>query len=188
VLRPADGFDKGDLAAVFERWVEHAPAMLIIEDLDHALKSMDLAQFLNLVDGIDASATGGLLLIATTNHPDDLDPAINARPGRFDVVMEIAPPDAVLRSRFFRQQLPGLDEETLKMAKRESVGLSFSHLHEVVRLSGLMALSEGRGERTARHVREALEVVREAYGAARRGFPMTAEEPFGLARFRKGRE
>ncbi|HEY7115951.1 MAG TPA: ATP-binding protein, partial [Tepidisphaeraceae bacterium] len=85
ILRPAVGFDDGDLQAVFRRWTDHAPAMLVIEDLDHVLKLIDLSQFLNLIDGIEGSMSGGLLLVATTNHPELLDPALNNRPGRFDV-------------------------------------------------------------------------------------------------------
>ena len=74
------------------------PAVLVIEDLDWLLEHTNVSTFLNLIDGVESDggrAAGGLLLIATTNHPDKLDPAVNNRPGRFDVVVEIPPPDEV---------------------------------------------------------------------------------------------
>ena len=52
----------------------------------------------------------GLLRIATTNHPDELDPAINNRPGRFDVVIEIPNPSPALRRTFLDRNLPDVDE------------------------------------------------------------------------------
>jgi SpoVK/Ycf46/Vps4 family AAA+-type ATPase len=67
---------------VIRRWTRQAPAILIIEDLNWLLEQVNVSTFLNLLDGIDSRAGNGLLIIATTNHPNELDPAINNRPGR----------------------------------------------------------------------------------------------------------
>ena len=58
-------------------------------------------------------------------------------PGRFDVVIEIPAPDAGQRGAFFRRALAGFADELIEKLVFESAELSFSHLHEVVRLSGL---------------------------------------------------
>ena len=63
----------------------------VLEFRDSLFPKIPLATFLNLIDGIERR-DGGLLLIATTNHPDTLDSAITNRPGRFDVVIEIPRP------------------------------------------------------------------------------------------------
>ncbi|MGA2498561.1 MAG: AAA family ATPase, partial [Tepidisphaeraceae bacterium] len=88
VSRPCSTFDSDDLQSIVDRWVQQAPAILVIEDLDWLLSLVNISRFLNMIDGVESRATGGLLLTATTNHPEALDPAINNRPGRFDVAIE----------------------------------------------------------------------------------------------------
>ena len=185
LLRPASNFGDDDLQAVFRRWTDHAPAMLVIEDLDHVLKLVDLSQFLNLVDGIEGSLTGGLLLVATTNHPEQLDPALNNRPGRFDVVIEIPSPTAELRRRFFDARAGEVDEALREQLATETAGLSFSHLQEILRLAGLLAVHDGSPCRTSEHLKRATAMVHDTHRSAQNGFPVAAEAPFGLAQFRK---
>jgi hypothetical protein len=188
VLRPDCEMGDADLKWVFKRWRRHAPAMLVIEDLDHLLKDkMNLSHFLNHVDGIDAAMTGGLLLLATTNHPERLDPAVSNRPGRFDVVIEVPDPSAGQRREFFGLRLSGEADSaaTLDAVVAETAGLSFSHLHEVVRLSGLLAIHDDLGGRAAGHWRRAARMVADGGRNARCGFPVIPDAPFGLAQFRK---
>jgi hypothetical protein len=186
ILRPTTELDDEDLEFVFRRWRKHAPALLVIEDLDHLLKDyINLSHFLNHLDGIDQTLTGGLLLLATTNHPEKLDPALNNRPGRFDVVIELPSPDADLRRRFLRAQLPNIVELTIDVLVRDTAGLSFAHLHEIVRLAGLLAIHDHFPERTATHLFTATRLVLESHHAVRNGFPIPSETPFGLAQFRR---
>jgi hypothetical protein len=180
ILRPGAGFDSDDLAGVIRRWTNEAPCILVIEDLDWLLKAVDVSRFLNLVDGVDAATTGGLLLIATTNHPEALDPAINNRPGRFDVVIEVPSPDEPLRLAYLRRQLPEAGEDTLRQVAADTDGLAFAHLQEVVRLSGLLALNAGRTARTDADVLAASQSVRGSHDDAVRGFPGRPDLPFGL--------
>jgi hypothetical protein len=186
ILRPDDTLGAGQLASIFRRWRNHAPAILVIEDLDHLLKDyVNLSHLLNQLDGIDTQSTAGLLLIATTNHPDRLDPALNNRPGRFDVVIEIPAPDAALRNTFFQGALPACDPAVIEKLVFETADLSFSHLHEVVRLSGLIAIHDGSRTRESCHLLQAVRLVSAGQRSARLGFPLTTETPFGLAQFRK---
>jgi len=184
ILRPAANFNSNNLEQVLQHWRRQAPAILTIEDLDWLLARINVSTFLNLLDGVETTLSGGLLLIATTNHPDELDPAINNRPGRFDVVIEVPSPDAELRLQFLQGKLPDSERELLDQLVDSTDGLSFAHLQEVLRLSGLLAIRAGRTSRVDRDLLEAVELVRRAYDDAMRGFTNRPEIPFGLAGLR----
>jgi ATPase family associated with various cellular activities (AAA) len=182
VLRPSARFNADALQMVITRWKAQAPAALIIEDLDWLLKNVNVSAFLNALDGIDTAPAGGMLLIATTNHPEQLDSAINNRPGRFDVVLEIPCPDKSLRTQFFQNKIVGVDSETIDRAADLTDGLSFAHLQEILRTSGLSAIHAGRSERNAQDVLLAVDAARETNDQAARGFPKKLDAPFGLIR------
>ncbi len=180
LLRPAANFDNDDLEEVIRRWTQQAPAILVIEDLNWLLREVNVSTFLNLLDGVDGSVTGGLLLIATSNHPEELDPAINNRPGRFDLVIEIACPDRTMRLMFLQRQLTGISPAALDRVAGETDGLSFAHLQEIVRLSGLRAIHAGRSARADDDVIAAAQTVASTHRHAERGFPAQQELAFGL--------
>ena len=186
VMRPDRRIDAGSLRQVIDRWQKQAPSVLVIEDLNWLLEVVDVSQFLNLVDGIERPSAKGLLLIATTNYPERLDPAVNNRPGRFDVVVELPNPDTGLRRRFIDRELGDLAEDVRGKVAAESEGLSFAHLREILRLSGLLAIDEGRGEREGGDVLKAVNLVREGNDRAVRGFPKPPEIPFGIQHARRG--
>lgn len=181
ILRPVAGFDSDDFEAALGRWRRQAPALLVIEDLNWLLKEVNVSTFLNLLDGVETNMSGGLLLIATTNHPETLDPAINNRPGRFDVVIEVPCPNRALRAEFFRQKCGGTDEATIERLTAETERMSFAHLQEILRLAGLFALHASRRTRTAADLLKAASVLRDTQDDADRGFATRPEVPFGLA-------
>ena len=186
ILRPGGNFGTDQFESVIRRWRRQAPAMLVIEDLNWLLDQVNVSTFLNALDGIDtAGPSGGLLLIATTNYPEDLDPAINNRPGRFDVVIEVPSPDGVLRLAFLRRHLPAMAAATLERVAKETDRLSFAHLQEILRLSGLNAIHAGRTTRSDADLLDAATTVRATYEQAIRGFPQKPEMPFGLLPLRK---
>lgn len=59
-----------------------APCVLILEDLDNMINPNNRSFFLNQIDGI--TPNNGVLIIATTNYLEKLDPALSKRPSRFD--------------------------------------------------------------------------------------------------------
>jgi SpoVK/Ycf46/Vps4 family AAA+-type ATPase len=180
LLRPQCNFDADDLDEVFRRWTSRPPCVLVIEDLDWLLGEVNVSRFLNALDGVETKATGGLLLLATTNHPQKLDPAVNNRPGRFDVVIEVPCPDLAARREFLSRRLPSFDPAVLEKVAAATEWLSFAHLQEVLRLSGLLAIHAGRNERTEEDVLGAARTVREAHEEANGGFRGKFEIPFGL--------
>ncbi len=180
LLRPGGEFNTDALSTTLTTWAQHAPALLVIEDLGYVLDQVNVSTFLNLLDGVDQRVRGGLLLIATTNHPDWLDPALSNRPGRFDVTIELPCPRRPARELYFRTRLLEIDLETVGRLVEGSEGLSFSHMEEIVRLSGLLALKSGRDVRITDDVLSAMRMTREAFDAAVSGFVRKPESPFGL--------
>lgn len=74
--------DEENIGVVFKRARMAAPCVLVFEDLDAMIDDKNRAFFLNELDGFESNT--GLVVLATTNHPDRLDPAILNRPSRFD--------------------------------------------------------------------------------------------------------
>ena len=188
VLRSAGSVGDDDFTTIVKRWSAAAPAILVIEDLNWLFPSqVNVSTFLNLFDGLEAPRGAGLMLVGSTNHPETLDPAINDRPGRFDVTMEVPSPDAALRRAFFRRALPDLaDDAALARLTWATAGLSFAHLREVIQAAGLSAIRAGRAVRTADDLFGAADALSKSHRNAGRGFPISTEEPFGLAQFRGG--
>jgi hypothetical protein len=187
LMRPGADFDSDDLEEVIRRWSKQAPAILVIEDLDWLLEKVNISTFLNLLDGVDRPKRGGLLLIATTNHPEKLDPAVNNRPGRFDVVLRIPPPGRTLRLEFLRRVLPTVSDGLIAKIASRAEGMSFAHLEEIARLSGLSAIHAGRAERSEGDLLDAVEAMRGTCDQAERGFPDEPEQAFGLLPLRDRR-
>ncbi|MCC6511893.1 MAG: ATP-binding protein, partial [Pirellulaceae bacterium] len=79
---------------VFDRARGLRPCVLVLEDLDALVTEENRSFFLNQLDGFEQNH--GLIVLATTNHPDRIDPAIIDRPSRFD--------------RKYHFNLPSLDE------------------------------------------------------------------------------
>ncbi|MFW5653960.1 MAG: AAA family ATPase [Planctomycetota bacterium] len=179
--------DDQDIEAAMAFAKSHTPAVLLLEDIDSMFQSMvTMSRFLNLLDGLDVShgdcaSDGGLLVVATTNHPDKLDPAINSRPGRFDTLIEFPLPDAVQRRRYLAggaEAVPASMRETLVGQTR---GMSYVHLRELFKLANLYALNRNSPERDETDLMAALETLRSDFQAGCQGFQGQAEAGFGFA-------
>ena len=86
---------------VFARARQTTPCLLVLEDLDSIVDNSNRSFFLNELDGF-ASNTG-VVVLATTNHPERLDPAILERPSRFDRKYAFPLPGAVEREAYLRR-------------------------------------------------------------------------------------
>lgn len=101
--------DDANIARVFNRAREVTPCCLVFEDLDAMVTSENRSPFLNQLDGF-ANASG-MLTLATTNHPERLDPAIVDRPSRFDRKYHFGLPAAPERLRYIAGWRERLDSE-----------------------------------------------------------------------------
>jgi len=100
------------LRSIFERARRHAPSVILFDEIDAIAPARDAAdavhqkilvsQLLVLLDGLEAR--GRVFVIATTNRPGDIDPALK-RPGRLDHLVYVGPPDAAGRAAIFEKYI-----------------------------------------------------------------------------------
>jgi AAA+ superfamily predicted ATPase len=133
--------DHDTIKRVFDRVRETVPALLILEDLDSLITDKNRSFFLNELDGFAANT--GIVLIATTNHPERLDTAIVDRPSRFDRKYHFALPAPAERAAYIAHWNGTLEAELrLTEAGQSQVvaatdAYSFAYLKELF-LSSLM--------------------------------------------------
>ena len=127
------------------------PSMVILEDVDLIAADRSfgplgtnpvLFEVLNQIDGLGDDVDVTFLL--TTNRVDILERALAERPGRVDAAVEIAPPDAVGRTKLFRLYGAGLglhelSDEDILGAIEATEGRTATYIREVVRRAALIA-------------------------------------------------
>ncbi len=135
------GESEGKLREVFEQAEENAPTIIFIDEIDSIAPKREetkgeveqriVAQLLALMDGL--KGRGEVIVIAATNLPDNIDPALR-RGGRFDREIEIGIPDRKGRLEIFQVHTRGvpLDIDDIVITKEESeeLGKTFAELGE----------------------------------------------------------
>lgn len=169
--------EEDNIHAVFDRARKSAPCILVLEDLDSLLNGQNRSFFLNELDGFATNA--GIVTLATTNHPEKLDPSILDRPSRFDRKYPFDLPEQPERLAYIT-----LWNETLKPSLRITeagavklseltAGFSFAYLKELF-LSSMMHWVGSAGQETMEQAMiEQVDVLREQMISA----PDTSEEP-----------
>ncbi|QJC53471.1 AAA family ATPase [Paenibacillus albicereus] len=116
---------------MLRRAEEMAPMLLIVEDLE-GLRPELRSVFLGELDGMRTRE--GIYLIATTNYPDLVDPALIGRPGRIDRAYEVAEPSRECRDEFLRRKSRGLlfGAKQLEELADRTKGFSYAQLEELV--------------------------------------------------------
>ncbi|MDQ2902960.1 MAG: ATP-binding protein [Chloroflexota bacterium] len=140
-IKAPHGADQFNIRAVFERARKTAPCILVFEDLDAQLTPQNRSFFLNELDGFAANV--GIVTLATTNHPERLDPAILDRPSRFDRKYPFDLPEQAERHAYIvmwnttLQPALRLSEEGASQMGALTEGFSFAYLKELF-LSSMM--------------------------------------------------
>ncbi|GAF20693.1 cell division protein FtsH [Bacillus sp. JCM 19047] len=118
------------IAQVFQMANRLAPIILIIEDID-SMPDGVRSYFLNTLDG--ATSKEGIFLIGTTNYPEEIDPGLMNRAGRFDRGYEFALPDESLREQHVHEKKFDklLSPEEIAAVIKHSEGFSFAQLNEL---------------------------------------------------------
>src|SRR6185295_4864728 len=98
-----------NIRTVFSQARETAPCILVLEDLDSLITDHNRSFFLNELDGFAANT--GVVTIASTNYLERLDPAIMARPSRFDRKYHFGQPRSVERLSYLELWAARLDDE-----------------------------------------------------------------------------
>jgi len=145
VLEMWIGQSEKNLHSIFEQARNHRPCVLFFDEVDalganrnDLLKTGGrqlINQFLNELDGV-VSSNEGVLILAATNAPWHLDPAFR-RPGRFDRILFVPPPDLVARGQILRLHLGGKPCETIdfESVAGKTDGFSGADLKAVVDLA-----------------------------------------------------
>ncbi len=172
---------------LFEQAKENAPAIVFIDEIDavgrhrgagmgggHDEREQTLNQLLVEMDGFDVR--GGVILIAATNRPDVLDPAL-LRPGRFDRQIQVDSPDLAGRKRILEVHARGkplAEEIELTAVARRTPGFSGADLANVLNEAALLTARNGEKLITPRSMDEAIDRV--IAGPQRRTRLMTEKE------------
>jgi cell division protease FtsH len=144
---------------LFEQGKKHAPCIIFIDEIDavgrlrgaglgggHDEREQTLNQLLVEMDGFDT--TEGVILIAATNRPDVLDPAL-LRPGRFDRQVVVNRPDLRGRSEILKvhtKKVPVASNVELEKIARGTPGFSGADLENLVNEAALWAARQNKKE------------------------------------------
>ncbi|MDX2064451.1 MAG: ATP-binding protein [Fimbriimonadaceae bacterium] len=140
-----------NIEAVFSKARTIAPCMVVLEDVDSLIDKDNLSMLLNELDGFVGNT--GLLTIATTNHPDRLDPALLERPSRFDRKLHFQLPNYRERWRYLTRLCERLEPEMavpradFRRVVLATEGFSFAYLQELLTAAAtdwVSAMSAGR--------------------------------------------
>ncbi len=169
-LRARHGEDASE--QIFERAREMAPCLLVFEDIDGFMDSYNRTAFLNELDGFKDNT--GLLIVASSNHPERIDAALLKRPSRFDRVFHIALPEHAERAAYALDLLERFGanctlsdarrQEVAQSVARRSAGFTPAYLKEAFTGAALRCASEGQtqcDELFATHLLEQVESLRE---------------------------
>ncbi len=164
--------DDATVSQLFAEAARHTPGLVILEELDRAFlpgqkHDCTLPHLLNALDGVGNAE--GVIVVASANHPEDLDAAILKRPGRFDRVVNFGPPSAELRQRYLERQCPELAPAQLATVAMATERLSFAQLREVWLLANQLSYEAGE-DLNPSHLERALAQMRvEQSGLGRAG-------------------
>lgn len=170
------GLGAAKVRDLFKQAVEKAPCIIFIDEIDTIGKKRDgsgfsgndereqtLNQLLSEMDGFDAKA--GVVILAATNRPDSLDPAL-LRPGRFDRRIPVELPDLKGRVEILKVHVKDIKkEENIDYEKigRATAGASGADLANMVNEAALRAVRQGRDKMSERDLEESVEVVLAGY-------------------------
>ena len=170
------GMGAAKVRDLFQQANEKAPCIVFIDEIDTVGKKRDgggfsgndereqtLNQLLTEMDGFEGNS--GVIILAATNRPDSLDPALT-RPGRFDRRVPVELPDLKGREEILKVHAkkvalaPGIDFNTVA---RMASGASGAELANIVNEAALRAVRAGRKSVTEADLEESIEVVIAGY-------------------------
>ncbi|MBQ6719008.1 MAG: ATP-dependent zinc metalloprotease FtsH [Oscillospiraceae bacterium] len=154
---------------LFDQAKKLAPAIIFIDEIDavgrkrgsglgggHDEKEQTLNQLLVEMDGF--GRTEGVIVLAATNRPDILDPAL-LRPGRFDRQIHVGRPDVKGREEILKVHAKGKkldDSVNLKIVARSTSGFTGADLSNLLNEAAIMAARENRGVLNMEDMNEAM--------------------------------
>ncbi|MDF2696577.1 MAG: Cell division protein FtsH, partial [Labilithrix sp.] len=177
---------------LFEQGKKHAPCIIFIDEIDavgrhrgaglgggHDEREQTLNQLLVEMDGFESNE--GVIIIAATNRPDVLDPAI-LRPGRFDRRITVNRPDVRGREAILRvhtKRVPLSPDVDMEVIARGTPGFAGADLENLVNEAALLAARQDKDAVSQADFELAKDKV--LMGSERRSMVMTEEEKWNTA-------
>lgn len=172
---------------LFTQAKKHAPCIIFIDEIDsvgrhrgigsgggHEEREQTLNQLLVEMDGFDSQE--GIVVIAATNRPDILDPAL-LRPGRFDRRIEIPPPDLKGREAILRvhaRRIPLAKGVDLSLIAKGTPGFTGADLANLLNEAALIAARQGKSRVDMEDIEKAKDKL--LLGGERKGMVISEEE------------
>ena len=169
------GMGASKVRDLFKQAKEKAPCIVFIDEIDAIGKKRDgqvggndereqtLNQLLTEMDGFEGN--NGVIILAATNRPESLDPAL-LRPGRFDRRVPVELPDLKGREEILKvhaRKIKVADNVDFNKIARMASGASGAELANIVNESALRAVRDGRKFATQADLEESIEVVIAGY-------------------------
>ena len=169
------GMGASKVRDLFKQAKEKAPCIVFIDEIDAIGKKRDgqlgsndereqtLNQLLTEMDGFEGNS--GVIILAATNRPESLDPALT-RPGRFDRRVPVELPDLKGREEILKvhaRKVKIADDVDFGKVARMASGASGAELANIVNEAALRAVRDGRGFATQADLEESIEVVIAGY-------------------------
>lgn len=170
------GMGASKVRDLFKQAKEKAPCIVFIDEIDTIGKKRDtgnfggndereqtLNQLLTEMDGFDGN--NGVVILAATNRPDSLDPALT-RPGRFDRRVPVELPDLKGREEILKVHAKKIKAEAgmdYSVIARMASGASGAELANIVNEAALRAVRNGRSAVSQQDMEESIEVVIAGY-------------------------
>lgn len=160
---------------LFKNATENAPCIIFIDEIDAIGRSRDsrmggndereqtLNQLLTEMDGFEGN--NGVIILAATNRPESLDPALT-RPGRFDRRVPVELPDLAGREAILKvhaKKIKASDDVDLHTIARMASGASGAELANIINEAALRAVRSGRTVVNESDLEESIEVVIAGY-------------------------
>jgi adenylate kinase family enzyme len=145
-----------DVKSTFRLARKLAPSLIIVEDIDTAgtvsrqfANHPILGEYLQAMDGLESN--DGVIVLATTNHTENIDPAISDRPGRFDRIIEVGLPKPTQRREIIeillrKYPVAKITKTTVNHLVKHSSELSGAWIREIVQSALILAISQQRNE------------------------------------------
>ena len=169
------GMGASKVRDLFRQAKEKAPCIVFIDEIDAIGKKLDgqvggndereqtLNQLLTEMDGFEGN--NGVIILAATNRPESLDPAL-LRPGRFDRRVPVELPDLKGREEILKvhaRKIKVADNVDFNKIARMASGASGAELANIVNEAALRAVRDGRKFATQADLEESIEVVIAGY-------------------------
>ena len=169
------GMGASKVRDLFKQAKEKAPCIVFIDEIDAIGKKRDgqfggndereqtLNQLLTEMDGFEGNT--GVIILAATNRPESLDPALT-RPGRFDRRVPVELPDLKGREEILKvhaRKIKVADDVDFNKVARMASGASGAELANIVNEAALRAVRDGRSFATQADLEESIEVVIAGY-------------------------